>query len=233
MVQFTLFQKPIETFESGEERIVEASFEYQTKKIRFNVGYKHALTSFEKIKTYLVEEKSDRCRKGLVCNNFGKCYSCPPGSPSIDKYNREGYKNVLVYAFWVYWGFTMKEKDPIKYKKQNAYLKLENANRTISPMTFNYGRKLEKLLGGKDMIDGRCPLCIKCNYPNGCLHPKEMRCSMESLGLDACKISKDILQHEIQWYIRRDNSDVLITPKYLTAIHCLLTNSNEPKEMLK
>ena len=224
MRQSTLFQKDIEKFEPGEEQLVETSFPYQTKKILFNVHYKHNLISFEQLKTYLVEDRVSPCQKGLVCNNSGKCYSCPPLSPTLEKYNR-GYKNALVYAFYVDWDFKM--KDNPKYPKQNQYFHLVNANRTLSPMAWNYGQQLEKLLGGVDCIDGRCPICVKCNYPKGCLYPTERRCSMESLGLDASRLSKEILNHEILWYIKIDNK--IQVPKYLTVIHSLITNSNEPK----
>lgn len=219
MKQSTLFGNNIETFEPGQEQIVETSFPYQTKKILFSMHYKHNLISFERLKTFLVEDRTLGCRHGIICNNFNHCYSCPPITQTLEQYNRSGYKNVLVYCFWVDWGF--------KINSENQYFRLINANRTLSPFAWNYGQKLETLLEGKDIIDGRCSLCIKCNYPNGCLYPDKRRSSLESLGVDASRLSKEVLQHEIQWYHKKN------IPKYLTVIHALLTNSNEPKQMLK
>jgi predicted metal-binding protein len=103
---------------------------------------------------------------------------------------------------------------------------LINANRTLSPYINTYGKKLETYLEGKDIIDGKCHCCRKCNYPDGCLYPDKRRSSLESLGIDASRLSKEVLQHEIQWYHKKN------IPKYLTVIHATLTNSNEPKTML-
>jgi len=176
------------------------------------------LVSFERLKTFLVEDRVSPCRHGIVCSNSGTCYSCPPLSPTLEKYNKLNYKNVLVYCFWVDWDF--------KINSDNQYFRLINANRTLSPFAWNYGQKLEIVLDGKDIIDGRCHLCIKCNYPNGCLFPDKRRSSLESLGVDASRLSSEVLKHEIQWYHKKS------IPKYLTVIHSLLTNSDEPKTML-
>ena len=97
----------------------------------------------------------------------------------------------------------------------------------MSPYINDYGERLEVLLGGIDLIDGKCHGCRnKCNYPNGCLYPDKRRSSLESLGVDASRLSLEVLKHEIQWYHKNN------IPKYLTVIHSLLTNSDEPKTML-
>jgi predicted metal-binding protein len=214
-------------FDKGSEQIVQKDFVYQTKKIKFNMHYKHNLISVERLNDFLVYDKTEGCKHIKQCNNFGRCYSCPPFSLSLEKYNDKGYKNCLIYCFWVDWDFVI--------ASTNSYFMLINANRTLSPYATNYGNKLESILGGKDMVDGRCGLCIKCNASldpkQPCVFPTKRRSSLEAVGLDASKIAKAILGHEIYWYKRV--GEKVVTPKYLSCIHGLLTDSLEPMEMVK
>ena len=207
-------------------------FRYKTKKIDFSMHYKHRLISIDKLKEYMVsdEEKNLACTHGLTCSNHKNCWSCPPLAPSFDKYNRDPsnkpYTKCLVYAFWIDWDFSINSDNP--------YFRLINANRTVSPYTFNYGKILESAFGGKDMIDGRCPLCIKCKKVLGepCAFPKERRSSLEALGIDATRLSECVLEHEIQWY-KKIEKDIII-PKYITAIHGFLCNlEREPNGIVK
>ena len=228
MKQQSLYQieNLIQFFPRGKEQLIQHDFTYRTKKITFNMHYRHKLISIERLNEFQVEDKEKGCKHIKPCNNFGKCYSCPPIAKNLSEYNYN-YTHCLIYAFWCDWNF--------KLASDNPYFKLVNANRTLSPLAFNYGRKLERMLGGKDMIDGRCPLCIKCKASltpkQPCAFPKERRSSLEAVGLDASLLSEQILEHPISWYLKKQ--DKIIEPKYLTVIHGLLTNSQQPKEMIK
>lgn len=220
MLEKSLFATKIEYFPRGAETLVKKDFLYQTKKLQFKMHYKHKLISFDELKKYLVTDFG--CNNGgLRCSNYSQCFSCPPFAPKLDKYN-PGFKYALVYAFWSDWD--------IPIKSDNPYFKLVNLNRTLSPYASEYGKKLEHILGGKDLIDGRCKECSSCNYPEKCLHPAERRSSLEAVGIDASKLSEEVLNHKIDWY--RKVGDKVITPKYITVIHSLLTDSLQPKEML-
>ena len=221
MPQKSLFADLIEYYPRGEETLVKKDFVYSTKKLTFNMHYKHKLITLAELKKYLVSDIG--CLNGgLTCSNYKNCYSCPPSAPSLDKYNSQNYQFALIYCFYADWD--------IPIKSDNPYFKLINLNRTLSPYSSEYGKKLERLLGGKDMIDGRCHECKKCNYPHGCLHPAERRSSLEAVNLDASRLSEEILEHKIEWY-RKVGKDIVV-PRFLTVIHGLLTNSQQPKEML-
>ena len=228
MKQQSLYQieTPIEFFERGKEQLIQNDFTYQTKKIKFEMHYKHKLIPLEKLLEFQVENKEEGCLHVKPCNNYNRCYSCPPIAPNLNKYN-SSYTHCLIYAFWCDWNFILDSSNP--------YFKLVNANRTLSPLAFKYGQKLERILGGKDMIDGRCPICIKCKASleprQPCPYPKQRRSSLEAVGLDASALSEKILNHPISWYLKKDKT--ITEPKYLTVIHGLLTNSKQPKEMVK
>ena len=226
MKQHSLYQieTPIQFYPRGKEKLVEEHFTYQTKHITFSIHYRHKLVSKERLKEFLVSDKDSLCVGRIPCSNYRSCWSCPPYAPNLDKYS-QNYNYGLVYCFWTDWNF--------KINSTNPYFKLLNANRTLSPLAWHYGQKLERILGGKDAIDGRCPICRTCEkvHNRPCKYPKQRRSSMEAIGLDATLISQEILNHKIEWY--RKVNDKIIEPRYLTVIHTLFTNSLQPKEMIK
>jgi len=201
-------------------------FQYETPKIKFSMHYKHKLISFEELKKYEVskEEKISACTHVIKCANFGNCWSCPPVSTSLDVYNLKKFKNCLVYSFWVDWDFEI--------NSDNSYFKLINANRTVSPYAYKYGTAIEHIIGGKLMLDGRCPICRICmkKLDKPCLFPQKRRSSLEAVGIHATNLCEQVLDHQIQWYKKENGKQ--IEPEYITVIHGLLTNLEEEPETI-
>jgi len=218
-----IFQKTVKT--QTERNLYSKDFKYDTKKISFSMHYKHKMISVEELKKFLVDDETiiKHCTNIKPCANFGNAWSCPPVAPSFERYNN-GYKNCLVYAFWIDWDF--------KINSDNPYFKLVNANRTCSPYAWEYGMKLEKTLGGKILTDGRCPICPKCakkeNLP--CKFPKRRRSSLEAVGIHATNLCEEVLEHKIDWY--RKEGKRIIEPAYITVINGFLTDAEQPEEML-
>jgi len=220
-----IFLKPVQT--QKQRDIYQKDFTYKTKLIEFNMHYKHKMISVEELKTYLVDEETViyHCTHDKPCGNFSQAWSCPPVAPSFDKYNKDEYKNCLVYAFWIDWNFQINSDNP--------YFKLLNANRTVTPFAWDYAIKLESRLGGKILTDGRCPICPKCakkhNLP--CKFPSRRRSSLEAVGIHATNLCETVLEHKISWY--RKEGKRIIVPEYITAVNGFLTNAEQPKEMLE
>jgi len=210
-----------------ERDLYQKDFLYKTAKIEFSMHYKHKMISVEELKKFLVDDETKiyHCTHHKPCANFDNAWSCPPVAPSFDKYNIDDYKNCLVYCFWVDWEF--------KINSENPYFKLVNANRTVSPYAWEYGMRLEKLLGGKLMIDGRCPICPRCHKKEGkpCAYPKRRRSSLEAVGIHATNLCEEVLQHKIEWY--RKVKGRIVEPKYITVVHGLLTNNDQPEGLIK
>ena len=219
-----IFQKTVKT--QTERNLYCKDFKYSTKKIEFSMHYKHKMITVEQLKTFLVDDetKVKHCTHIKPCANFDNAWSCPPVSPSLEKYNL-GYKNCLVYCFWIDWGF--------KINSDNPYFKLVNANRTVSPYAWDYGMKLEKLLGGKVLIDGRCPLCKPCRKKIGqpCAYPKKRRSSLEAVGIHATNLCEEVLRHNIEWYRKVDGK--IVEPAYITVVHGFLCDADQPVEMVR
>jgi predicted metal-binding protein len=220
-LQTRLFEDPAEQFyPAGSEELVTGDFTKKTKKMVILMHYRHMLIPFEKLKAYVMDGREQRCQHGKPCKDFGRYYSCPPLSPTLERYNTENYRNVLVYCFY-------EELTP--FHKADRIYRRQNAHRTLSPTARNYAKILEKLLGGKVAFDGSCHKCKPCNATKTprepCKHYQELRCSLESLGINVVNLCKDVLHHQIFWWGEEE-------PPYLTVCHALLTNSQEPKKMV-
>jgi predicted metal-binding protein len=224
MVQTSLFGgNDDDFFLQGSETIVEYSFIKQTKKLTVPIQYKQNLIPYEKLKSYFIEGRELRCQHGnKPCNGYNRCYGCPPLNPTLEKYNVKGYGDVLVYCF---------SADMTSFALADRLYRYQNASRTLSPLAKHYGRWLENTLGGKDMIDGHCQICKPCNASivprKPCNNPEDLRCSLESLGLNVVALVQDVLNHEIKWWFHSETRKE--EPPYLTVVHGLLTNSKEPK----
>ena len=220
-LQTRLFENPVEPFyPTGAEEIVTGNFIKKTKKMIIPMHYHHMLISFEKLKGYVVEGREQRCQHGNGCNGYNRCHSCPPLAPTLERYNAEGYRNALVYCFY-------EELTP--FSKADRIFKRQNAYRTLSPTARNFGKTLERILGGKIAFEGHCMRCHPCNATlnpkKPCVNYQELRCSLESLGIHVVNLCKDVLHHQIFWWGKEE-------PPYLTICHALLTNSREPTKVM-
>ena len=106
-------------------------------------------------------------------------------------------------------------------------------HKTISLQTIESVRKIidPRLLtleheysGSRAFYAGTCHLCPKntCTRINGhpCLHPQEIRPSLESVGFDISKTTSELLHIELQW------SNDAHLPEYLTLVSGLFTKES-------
>ena len=172
-----------------------------------------------------MDGRESRCQHGNGCNGFNNCYSCPPLAPSLDQYNNQGYRNVLVYCFYA---------DMEAFSRATRIYRYQNAERTLSPHIRKYGRILEKLLNGRDMSDGRCKKCHPCNASlnprKPCVNYQDLRCSLESLGVNVAQLSNEVLNHELKWWLHTEKRKEDVP--YITFVHGLLTNCREPRKAM-
>lgn len=163
---------------------------------------------------------SEHARSALCapCPVHLKCWSCPDQNDGYDAYNDGGYTQCLVYMFWT-------ETGPVP-PATDAYQAVLGAYGAIASYITHYGRMLEARLNGKEMIDGRCAVCRVCTAAETparpCAYPADQRSSMEALGINVGRLSKEIFHHRLQWY--RKNARM---PSYVSVLHGLLTNSTE------
>lgn len=158
----------------------------------------------------------DMCRKG--CPNFDKKYSCPPVSPDFNSYVKE--KEILVLLMKV---------NLSQLSEYNEYHKLKVGNAVLKPRAEKIMRALESEFSGKYLGTGACRLCKPCRKKIGkpCSHPDKMRFSLESLGVDCNKLSKDVFDIELEWYKEKKS------PEYTAVICGFPVNKETNKKKLK
>jgi len=139
------------------------------------------------------------------CGNYGRRYGCPPfDNDSLNAI--EGYDTVRILG--------------VKITPKDKSLPLEAANDLMKPVISELNEELletEKSLRGMCYgFVGSCPYCggAACARIDGkpCKHPDKVRPSLEAIGFDISKTSKDLLGLKIKW------SQNGLIPEYLTLV---------------
>ena len=146
------------------------------------------------------------------CKNYGQRYGCPPFDSDPLTLVRTFDKVRII-------GIKVIPDDPT--------LPLSAANELMEPVISELNKKLlddEKSLKGFACgFVGRCPYCgdVPCARKEGkpCRHPDVVRPSLEAIGFDIGKTTRDLLGIDIKW--SKNN----LIPKYLTLVCGLFFNT--------
>ena len=145
-----------------------------------------------KLMQYLEKTRvRNACKIGCINYNWKWC--CPPDSKTLDML-AEDYTYVIIVCVYVYLS---------DFKSvQNRYLKIRAANAILTSQSNKISRKIENDLNGLALLSGSCNLCKPCakkiNLP--CKKPTKMRFSLESTGVNVCKLLYETMDFELQWY---------------------------------
>jgi predicted metal-binding protein len=159
--------------------------------------------------TYVDKAKfSKLCANG--CPNYARKWSCPPFSPSFQKFST-GWESLFV----LYMRIDIAQFAYIK----NNYLKIKAANSILKSRADRFLRKMAEQYGSF-ISTGSCRLCkpCKCKTNEPCAHPEKMTYSFEALGLDVSALVNRCFQEPLLWY--KPHS----LPAYTSVVCGLLTN---------
>jgi predicted metal-binding protein len=158
------------------------------------------------------QEFIELCKK---CRNYGKKYSCPPKSPNFNNLcNKEGLYILLL-------------KINLQDIKSTEYNKVQLANSILKSRVDKIMRLLEKQFNTKFLSSGSCRLCKPCNLQRNLpyKHPKEMRFSLESTGIDCNFLSQKLFDFPLLWF--KDKK----APEYTCVLAGLICNQEKTKEI--
>jgi len=129
----------------------------------------------------LHEEVRQMCADN-TCQQYGRCWSCPPGCGTLDECRKEVAeykKGILVQTVG-----DIEDSFDFEAIKDVAELHKKNFTAMLSILRQTTGQMLP--LGA-----GCCTRCAKCTYPDApCRFPDQMVSSMEAYGIlvvDVCK----------------------------------------------
>lgn len=148
------------------------------------------------------------CRQ---CPNYGKIWACPPLGEDPLALWRE-YETLELHARVLIPGESMGEKELMEAFREEK-LRL---SRKVLNLEKNHP-------GSRSMAASTCLQCSPCQRVLGrpCLHPEQLRYSIEALGGDVGKLMEVYLHRPIQW-IRQG-----ILPPYLTIVAGLLLKKQD------
>lgn len=171
------------------------------------------------IKRFYVDELIENCLDTVrvmsyckECKNYNNVWSCPPFNfNTLEIVNKYEYIYIIAYKL-----FLKKSIYNGNYDKINNTI--VNIRKNEEPNLLLIENKYKNTYA---LYAGSCILCEDCirKYNKECLYKEHMRYSLESLGFDVQKISKDFLNIEIKWAL--DGK----VPEYFTLISGILSNS--------
>ena len=154
------------------------------KKYGYNIKVKTAICKNSILKNYMdFDYFTGLCKNG--CSNYNSNHTCPPNSPKFIDYTKDYEYSLIV----------------LMYTEMNKYDSIENVHKLLRKVLSELLIPLEKEFNGLLTEGGRCLYCKECTYIKNlpCRYPTKMRFSMESMGIDLNRVSKDILNHTIRW----------------------------------
>jgi len=140
---------------------------------------------------YDVDYFSRLCEEG--CPNFGKKYSCPPYSPSFERYSARA-ESIIVICHRI---------DLSQYEPLHPYHRIKASNSVLKSIIdrelMQYKKKGYRVAGS-----GSCRACKPCGAKVDvpCKKPERRIYSLESLGINVDKLVRRCFGFDLQWYNR-------------------------------
>nr|WP_312578764.1 DUF2284 domain-containing protein [Sedimentibacter sp.] len=168
------------------------------------------------IKNYCDKERVEGyCKR---CSNYSKIWSCPPYG-----FNTEDYIRQFDIIYIIGTKVIIDEQTIEKIRKKEEITKYSYETViAVRKMVYDKLIKLEKEYCGSKIINsGNCTICKECTRSQNikCRHEADIRYSLESLGFDVGKITKELLNIELKWPLNK-------LPEYLTLVSGFMTNCN-------
>ncbi|MFD3156036.1 DUF2284 domain-containing protein [Haloimpatiens sp. FM7330] len=183
------------------------------------ITFKITKTSIDNLMKYF---KLETIRKYCTsCPNFNKNWSCPNYTFDEKDYITN-YNFAYVISSKLYFKDIQDTINDLKTKnksdKQISYEIYLQLRKNVDKKMFD----IEQLFPNTTiLLGGSCNKCAKCtrleNKP--CLHPENIRYSLESLGFEVSSITKNLLNEEIQF-----TKDKL--PEYTLSVSAILSKDN-------
>lgn len=182
-------------------------FNLSFKKDKYKINLKAEVCDNTILKNYMnFDYFTNLCKTG--CNYYNKSYTCPPNSPTFTDYTKNYNFSLII----------------LMYTEINEENSIKDIHKDLRCILSEILIPLEKNLNGLLTDGGRCLYCNECSYIYNlpCKYPDKIRFSMEAMGIDLDKMSKEILNHTISW-----NKD------YCTVIGSINFNGHFKQDYLK
>lgn len=175
------------------------------------------ITVQEYLKDYVDVPKFLACCQ--ACPDFGKKWSCPPYDFNVmDYWNKFKYLYVIGTRIII-----PKEETMCIHSKETISVFLKHDLGSEKKKLSDVMHRLEdQYPGSKSLAAGNCDYCKECLRLKGkpCCKPDQMRYSIESLGGDVGRTTKDLLGWELKWMTEGK------LPEHFILVNGLLTTED-------
>lgn len=158
------------------------------------------------------------------CRQYNTCWACPPYDFSTDAI-LAGYSKLYIIGTKITLEIMNNENDSYEGMKEIIYGILAEVRNKLDHWLLELE---EKYPDSRVFFGGTCHLCPEgqCTRVEGkpCIHPEQVRHSLESFGFDLMKTSAELLDIELKWSTGKNY------PEYLTLISGFLTNQQLQEE---
>ena len=149
------------------------------------------------------------------CPRYGRVWACPPLDFDADAYLAP-YTTMRIFATQIFFSSAQAAEAPTE-----TAAVMERALEAAWDIELPRLMALEAATPGSRVFTGRCRLCrpAQCTRTEGkpCRHPDQMRHSLEALGFDLEKTSRELLGITLQWAAQGQ------LPPYLTLLTAIAT----------
>jgi predicted metal-binding protein len=151
-----------------------------------------------------------------VCPDYGKTWSCPPGTPSAKGY-LDQYEEVFTIGVKILYHKDLRESADTPEMVEKIRKETYGAVKLILMEILLYMEKENP--GSLILAPGRCEQCETCSriYGLPCKRPERMRYSFAAFGFDFTKMSQELFGINLLW-------SAAGLPEYNLAIAALLIN---------
>lgn len=139
-----------------------------------------------------------------ACPKYDKIWSCPSFDFSTYDYLNK-FSSAIIYSGEIIFDLSTIHDDDQSIKRRQIF---DHGRKAFREFLMTVEKQYDE---SEALIAGHCFLCEQCTRINGkkCAYPKEIRYSLEGMGIEVGNLLKTTLNQELRW--DTETSDRLMT----------------------
>ena len=187
---------------------------YRLKDITATITVEEYIRDYRDVERFIVY-----CKQ---CHSYNTCWACPPFDFDATKLMM-GYKNVHIIGTQITLGDSLlNECTGMQRCKEMSYQILSEVRHGLDDKLL---ASEQQYPDSRAFFAGSCRLCKRgeCTriFEKPCLHPNQIRPSLESFGFDISKTTSQLLNTELKWGSKER------LPEYFVLVSGFFTNHTD------
>lgn len=139
------------------------------------------------------------------CPKYDKIWSCPSFDFSTYDYLNK-FSAAIIYSGEIIFDLSTGDYDKNSNKKRQIF---DHGRKVFREFLMTIEKRTHE---SEALIAGHCFLCNQCTRIQGkkCIHPKEIRYSLEGMGIEVGNLLKTVLNKELAWDLQTTNQLITV-----------------------